>query len=195
MGVLVYGLLALFIALPLGALLAFGMTKFLLNLFNIDYDSSTSRPAPVPISWWRQLSCRSWPRSGLFWAALPLPCARHWQATAWGAISAAIRLDRGVKSLGAFCPGPYAIALGDLFRRKGRLLLTQSVLILAGTMFLAVMSLSSSLNLTVDNIFTKRQFDILMAFDDDQRLERTVAVAQQHSGVREAELVFRHRAL
>lgn len=37
-GVLVYGLLALFIALPLGALLAYGMTKYLLNLFNIDYE-------------------------------------------------------------------------------------------------------------------------------------------------------------
>lgn len=61
-------------------------------------------------------------------------------------------------------------------------------------MFLAVMSLSSSLNLTVDNIFAKRQFDILMAFDDDQRLERTVAVAQRHTGVTEAELVFRHGA-
>ncbi len=31
---------------------------------------------------------------------------------------------------------PYAIAVGNLFRRKGRLLLTQLVLILAGTMFL-----------------------------------------------------------
>ena len=37
-GVLVYGLLALLIALPLGAFLAYGMSKYLLNLFNIDYE-------------------------------------------------------------------------------------------------------------------------------------------------------------
>ena len=36
-GVLAYGLLALIVALPLGMFLAFGMTQWFLNLFNIDY--------------------------------------------------------------------------------------------------------------------------------------------------------------
>ena len=36
-GVLVYGLLALFISLPLGMFVAFGMSQWFLNLFNIDY--------------------------------------------------------------------------------------------------------------------------------------------------------------
>jgi putative ABC transport system permease protein len=36
--VLAYGLLALLIALPLGAMLAYGLPKYLLNIFNIDYE-------------------------------------------------------------------------------------------------------------------------------------------------------------
>ncbi|RMF05686.1 MAG: ABC transporter permease, partial [Chloroflexi bacterium] len=37
--VIVYGLLAFIISLPLGALVAFGISKWFLNLFNIDYDT------------------------------------------------------------------------------------------------------------------------------------------------------------
>ena len=37
-GVLTYGLLALLISLPLGAFVAFTATRWLLNLFNIDYE-------------------------------------------------------------------------------------------------------------------------------------------------------------
>jgi putative ABC transport system permease protein len=65
---------------------------------------------------------------------------------------------------------------------------------MAGTMFVAVLSLSSSLHLTVDNIFAKRRFDILLAFEDNQRLERTVTIAERQAGVAQAELVFSHGA-
>ncbi|MCL4296871.1 MAG: ABC transporter permease [Anaerolineae bacterium] len=194
-GVLVYGLLALFIALPLGAVLAYGLTKYLLNLFNIDYEQF-------------QYSLRAWMLQAVAAIAVPLlaalwPILSGTRVTVREALASyglgsdfgSNWLDRGVEWLGRrFLSGPYAMALGNMFRRKGRLLLTQGVLIMAGTMFLAVMSLSSSLNLTVDNIFAKRQFDILMAFDEDQRLERTVAVAKYQAGVEHVELIFRHGA-
>ena len=37
--VLIYGLLAFIIALPLGALAAFGLSQWFLNAFNIDHDN------------------------------------------------------------------------------------------------------------------------------------------------------------
>ena len=89
---------------------------------------------------------------------------------------------------------PYAVALGNMFRRKGRLLLTQVVLILAGTMFLAVMSLSSSINFTMDNIFAKLNFDFVVAFEDYERLDRTLILAESVPGVEYAEVWFEHGA-
>ena len=71
------------------------------------------------------------------------------------------RFDRTIERLGRrFLSAPYAVALGNMFRRKDRLLLTQSVLIVAGAMFLMVMSLSASITLTLDNEFGRRNYDI-----------------------------------
>jgi putative ABC transport system permease protein len=194
-GVLVYGLLALLISLPLGALLAYSLTKYLLNLFNIDYEQF-------------QYSTRACVLQAIAAIAVPL-LAALWPIMSGATITVreAIasyglggdfgnnRFDRFIERLDQrFLSGPYAMALGNLFRRKGRLLLTQSVLILAGTMFLVVMSLSSSLDLTIDNIFAKRQFDFLVAFDDYERADRTLAIAGKQAGVAYAEVVFRHGA-
>jgi putative ABC transport system permease protein len=194
-GVLVYGLLALLISLPLGALLAYGLTKYLLNIFNIDYEQF-------------QYSTRACVLQAMAAMAVPL-LAALWPILSGAAItvSKAIasyglggdfgsnRLDRLIERLGQkFLPGPYAVALGNLFRRKGRLLLTQLVLILAGAMFLTVMSLSSSLDLTLDNIFAKRHFDFLLWFDDYERADRTLSIAEQQAGIAYAEVMFVHGA-
>ena len=57
-------------------------------------------------------------------------------------------------------PTLYAAALGNLFRRKGRLILTQSVLIIAGVMFLVLMSLIASINLTLDNEMARSHYAV-----------------------------------
>jgi putative ABC transport system permease protein len=77
-----------------------------------------------------------------------------------------------------------------MFRRKGRLILTQLVLVTAGTMFLMVMSLISSLNLTLDNEFARRNFDMFFIFYDNQRADRTLAMARSVNGVVKGELWF-----
>jgi putative ABC transport system permease protein len=89
---------------------------------------------------------------------------------------------------------PYAIALGNMFRRKGRLILTQLVLITAGTMFLMVMSLSSSITATLNNEFGRRNYDTFFIFYEDQRADRTLAMAQSIAGVEKAELWFTNPA-
>ena len=57
-------------------------------------------------------------------------------------------------------PSYYATALGNMFRHKGRLILTQLVLVAAGASFLMVMSLNTSLALTLDNFFARQRYDI-----------------------------------
>jgi putative ABC transport system permease protein len=77
-----------------------------------------------------------------------------------------------------------------MFRRKGRLILTQLVLIAAGTMFLMVMSLSSSITATLDGEFARRNYDMFSILYDNQRADRVKAIAQTIPGVEKAELWF-----
>jgi putative ABC transport system permease protein len=81
-----------------------------------------------------------------------------------------------------------------MFRRKGRLLLTQGVLIVAGTMFLLVMSLAKSVNVTLANDMARRGFDIRIRFENLQRIDRVVSMAKKVAGVKEAEVWFSHNA-
>ena len=193
--VLVYGSLSLLIALPLGAILAFGITRYFLNLFNIDYEQFQYSNQALLL---QALAALAVPVLAALW-----PVLRGAAITVREAISSygiggdfgSTWLDRLIEGLGRkLLSAPYAVALGNMFRRKGRLLLTQVVLILAGSMFLAVMSLSSSINLTMDNIFAKLNFDFVVVFDDNERLDRTLALAEMVPGVAYAEVWFSHGA-
>jgi putative ABC transport system permease protein len=193
--VLVYGLLALVISVPLGALFAFGVAQSFLNLFNIDYDVFRVSNAAIIL----QLVAA---------IAVPLiagliPVMQGAAITVREAIASyglggdfgSSRLDRMVEQLGQrFLPSYYATALGNLFRRKGRLALTLLVLVTAGTMFLMVMSLSSSLDLTLNKIYAQRRFDIIMNFAQNQRIDRVNEMALQVNGIEKTELRFTHSA-
>ncbi|QPK63179.1 ABC transporter permease [Methylomonas sp. LL1] len=90
------------------------------------------------------------------------------------------RLDSWVERFGArFLPTLHAAALGNLFRRKARLVLTQGVLILAGVMFLVLMSLITSLNLTLDNEMARSRYAVLLGFSIDQPESKVVEIAGQ----------------
>jgi putative ABC transport system permease protein len=75
-----------------------------------------------------------------------------------------------------------------MLRHKGRLLLTQLVLIAAGGGFLIVMSLISSLSLTLDNYFARQHYDTLIQFNGNQRADRVLSIVQSVPGVEQSEL-------
>jgi putative ABC transport system permease protein len=98
-------------------------------------------------------------------------------------------IDRAVERIGQrFLISYYADALANTFRRKGRLVLTQLVLVTAGVMFLMVMSLSSSIDATLDAEFDRRSYDVTFIFDRLQRVDRTIAMANAVEGVEKAEM-------
>jgi putative ABC transport system permease protein len=104
-------------------------------------------------------------------------------------------LDRTVERVGQrLLSSSYAMALSNMFRRKGRLILTQLVLVTAGAMFLMVMSLSSSITHTLDNDLGRRGYDIFLNFDDQYRIDRAVQMAESFDEVEEAEVWFTHSA-
>jgi putative ABC transport system permease protein len=185
----VYGLLALLIALPLGAVVAFIVTRTFLNMFNIDYNQfQVSNQALI----YQILSALAAP----ILAGLP-PVLQGAKITVSQAIASyglgggygSSWLDRLVEGIGQrWLPSHYATALGNMFRRKGRLLLTQLVLITAGAAFLIVMSLNSSISYTLDNIFARQQYDTMILFRQNQRSGRVIALAAAIQGVDKAEL-------
>ncbi len=191
-GVLVYGLLALLISLPLGAYVAYGMSKWFLNLFNIDYElfQISSRAVVLQV-----IAAIIIPLLAALWPVLSGATITVREAIAsyglGGGKFGTNRLDRMIEHVGQkFLSSPYAIALGNMFRRKGRLILTQMVLVVAGTMYLVVMSLSASLSFSLDNDIGRRGYNVRIGFDDKQRIDRVVKMAQSVEGVSKAEVWF-----
>ena len=189
--VLVYGLLALLVSLPLGAWVAFNASRYFLDIFNIDHNTFQLSPSALAV---QTAAAVAMPLI----AAL-IPVFRGALITVREAIASygiggnfgANPLDRLVERLGRrFLSAPNAMALSNMFRRKGRLGLTQLVLITAGTLFLMVMTLSNSITLTVDNELARRTYQSLIVFEDNQRIDRVVRMTESLPGVAKAEVRF-----
>jgi putative ABC transport system permease protein len=186
---LVYGMLALAIAIPLGAVVASTTTRIFLNLYNIDYNQfELSSQAVI----FQVISGIAAP----LLAGLP-PVLQGARITVRQAIASyglggdfrSGRLDRLVDAFGQrWLSTQYATALGNMFRHRGRLLLTQLVLIIAGGSFLMVMSLNSSATFTLDNLYGRRHFDTTIQFGSNQRAGRVQALAETVPGVEDSEL-------
>jgi putative ABC transport system permease protein len=177
-GVFVYGLLSLLIALPLGVLLAFFITQIFLNLFNIDYNEFHFSTTAVTL---QVLAAIVVP----FLAAL-VPVFNGARISVREAIASyglggdfgSSWFDRAVERIGAkLLPSQYATALGNMFRRKGRLIMTQLVLVMAGTMFLIVMALSSSMDNTLESFFSTRRYDVTAFLNGRPRASRVLEQA------------------
>lgn len=186
---LVYGTLAFLIALPLGAIVAFGITKSFLNLFNIDFDQFQYSSRAVMF---QALSALAAP----LLAGLP-PILKGARITVQQAIASyglggdyhSGKLDRIVEGIGQrWLPSYYATSLGNMFRHKGRLLMTQLVLVAAGSAFLMVMSLNTSLTLTLDNFFKRQDYQTWIQFNQNQRVDQVTTLALSVPGVEEVEL-------
>lgn len=192
-GVLVYGMLALFISFPLGALTAFAVAQGFLSLFNISYPNFQLSTQAVLLQLFAALIVPL--------LAAVIPILHGATITVREAIASyglggdfgGTRLDQIVgRVAGSLLPSHYATAVTNTFRRKGRLLLTEAVLIVAGAMFLMMMALSSSIGATLDAEFARRDYDLVVQFDNTQRIDRAVPVANEVEGVAKAEMLFSH---
>jgi putative ABC transport system permease protein len=187
----IYGLLALIIALPLGALVAFEMTRMFLNLFNIDYNQMQLSTPAVTL---QVVSALLVPLAAGFVATLKAARLTVQQAIASYGLALHFGeswIDRAIARFGQrWLSSPYATALGNMFRRKGRLVLTELVLVLAGAAFLIVMSLMSSITATLDSYFGRQHYDTMIDFNQSERIDRVLTLAHTVPGVDQAEVRF-----
>jgi putative ABC transport system permease protein len=194
-GVLVYGTLALAISLPLGLYLTYAASRWFLNLFNIDYNAFHWSARAVAL---QVMAALAVPLLAALWPILRGALTSVRQAMAsyglggdFGTGPVARVVERAAQR---FLPAAYAIAIANTFRRRERLSLSLLVLIIAGAMFLTVMTLSSSINATLDSEFGRRKYDISLQFSQRERVDQATEMAQSAGGVTDASVWYRQAA-
>ncbi len=185
--VVVFSLLALLVAIPLGALGAFAFIGYLAGLINFDVQGwriplpslllqiGVGLVVPLAASLWPILSgARVTVREALNSTGIGEGRFGH----SW--------VDRLVESVRGFSR-PTLISLRNTFRRKARLALTLFTLTLGGAVFIAVLSVHASLLNTLDDFFAYWRYDIGLNFSRAYRTEQITREALSVPGVVEAE--------
>ena len=183
----VYGLLSLLLAVPLGVVAAHLVAAWLLDLFNITVGSWRVIPTAVAIQ-------------VVLGAVVPLLAALvpviggarispHRAMSNYGLGSGFGRgwLDRLMGRIRRL-PRLVLLSLRNTFRRKGRVALTLLTLTLGGVMFIMVMSVRESFGNTLDVLLGDFGFDVLVVFDRPHRVTRLVDATESMPGVTCAEV-------
>lgn len=185
---LALGGLALLLSLAPALLFADGMSRWFLRLFNIDVGAFQWSGRAVAIQVGAAVGAP-------LLATLP-PILRGASMTVrealatygLGADYGSSAVDRAVERFGrSFLSTAMATALGNLFRRKGRLLLTLLTLATAGVMFIVVMSLVASITLTLDNEQARQQYDVRVGLAEAAAAEELLETVADVPGVDEAQ--------
>jgi putative ABC transport system permease protein len=164
--VLVYGVLALLISVPLGGLGAYGFTEYLARLINFDVIDYTTPPRVLALEIGAglivPLLAALWPVLG--GARVSVREAISSYGLGHGRFGRG-RIDRLLEQV-RFLSRPLLLSLRNTFRRKSRLALTLITLVLGGATFIGVFSVREGLFMTAEQkIFTFWRHDLLAFFE------------------------------
>jgi putative ABC transport system permease protein len=190
---LIYGGLALLLAVPLGVVGAHWMAVWLLSIFSsVEIDSFQFEPVAVGI----QI---------VVGVVVPLLAAL---VPVIGGVRVTVREAIGSHGIGADfgqglldrligcvrrLPRPIALSLRNTFRRKARILLTLAALTFSGLMFAMVLSTARSLDATILTCFSPGE-DVAITLERPVRASRAVEIAESVPGVVAAEVWREHDA-
>ncbi|MBN2500913.1 MAG: FtsX-like permease family protein [Anaerolineales bacterium] len=187
-GVIVYGLLSLLIAVPLGAYGGAVMSQWMLFLLNVPARPFELLPSTLVMQLLTGLL------TPLLAALFPIL-----QGAGIAVANALNRYGLGAGKYGArwldrilgkvrSLPRLFTLSLRNTFRRPGRVIMTQLTLTVAGAVFLMVVSTQYSFNSTIETIFKGFGYDIAMGFQQYQLTEEVVPLIEAYPGVDRAEL-------
>ncbi len=195
-GVAVYGVLSLMIAVPLGALGGDALARWMLAFINIPaspfgllrqsllYQIGAGLVTPLLAALWPVLQ-------GVAVSVREAIAAYGVGSGRYGARW----LDKFVSGIQGL-PRMALLSLRNTFRRAGRAALTQITLTTAGAIFMMVVSTHYSFNKTIDQIFYSFGFDVLIGFENTQRIDEIVPLLESRPGVKRAEMwIFRSAAI
>ncbi len=184
---LVYGLMAVCISVPLGVFGAQAFSRFVAGRINFDIVYFTLSPAILILQVFVGLIVPP--------LAAVIPILRGTWITAREAIydqrsSDALQkeggIDRLIEKLRGL-PRPLMLSLRNTFRRKGRLRLTLGTLIIASSVFIAIFSVRVGLFTMVYNIFHLMEYDVAVDFQTDQPIDTLLREARRIDGVEDCE--------
>jgi putative ABC transport system permease protein len=185
--VLIFGLLSLLLAVPLGMLAAYGFTAFLAQFLNFDvvYEGIplAALGLQVLVGILVPLLAALWPV--LNGAAITIREAISSYGLGKGRFGKG-PIDHFLLRVQHWLPWlsrPLIISLRNTFRRKGRLALTMLTLTLGGAIFIAVLSVQVSLDRTLDDALAANNFDVFVGFDRPYREDVLIGEAQSVAGV------------
>lgn len=184
---LAYGLLALPLGVPAGAIVAYAVSSYGVDMFNVPMEGFQVAPQAVLVQIVAGL--------GVPLLAALVPVAGGVRATVRQALDTRgvgigfgqgwlDRLAGRVRCL----PRPLALSLRNTFRRKARIALTLTTLVLGGVMFVVVMSIVGSMNDTFAALFADLGHDVMVRFDRPYRAARLVETAVGVPDVQSAEV-------
>lgn len=190
---LLLALMADLLAIPLALLAAYLSSCQLLGLFNIECSQFAYSPRALYLMVLGGLLAPLLAAIIPIWRGAAMSIRQAIASYGLGSDFGRSFFDRWLEKLGEFFLSSfYAAALGNLFRRKGRLLLTQSVLVIAGVMFLVLMSLIASVNLTLDNEMARSRYSVRLGFSRDQPGKKIIELAKSVPTTTNLELWQRH---
>ena len=182
-----FGVIALLIAVPAGAVAANAVLGVLLGLLNIPAEAfRLSQPAlmeqfgtglvtPILAALWPVVAgTRVTVREAIGNYGIESSYGR-------GLFDRALSRIRGL-------PRPLMLALRNTFRRKARVVLTEVTLISAGLVFTMVISASQSFTQTIDQLYSSQGLDIALFFGQNVRIDEGEALIGVQSGVSRVEL-------
>ncbi len=189
--VIAFGLLALLVAVPLGALGARGFTQYMGNLLNFDVSGLGIPPrvlateiviglaVPVLAALYPIVTAaRITPREAM---------SDYGLAGATRSSGSAAKKPRFELHVRLPFSRPTLLSLRNTFRRKGRLALTLATLILGGAIFIGVFSVRESVFKTLDNMFNYVDYDAIVGFRREYRADQIEREALKAPGIAAAE--------
>jgi putative ABC transport system permease protein len=192
--VAIFGVLALFIAIPLGVVGAYLFSSFIAGFLNFDVTNlrlptevfiaqvAVGLLAPVMAAMYPLIAgARVTVREAISEYGLGRGrFGTNWLDRLLLKIQSSALLRRHVSR-------PLLISLRNTFRRKTRLVLTLLTLIFGGAIFITVFTVRVSMLSTLDSWMSYFQFDVAMQFERPYRVERIIRETLDIPGVVEAE--------
>jgi putative ABC transport system permease protein len=175
--VLVFGVLAFFIAFPLGIVGARLYVDFVAALINLDINSYATDPSIYLVQAAVALLMPLLAALSPILQGTSVTIREAITDYGIGGRSRMTFIDRMLERLRGL-PRPFVLSLRNTIRRKGRLTLTMGTLIMAGAMFVGLLSMRLGLLGSLQESFNLFQYEVGVVLRDYQRtrsLEREVA--------------------
>jgi putative ABC transport system permease protein len=186
--VLLLSCVALAAAVPAAVFMAHVASCWLLELFNIACPAIAYSPRALAYMLLggilTPVIAALWPVARAARSSIRLALASYGLGSDFGSSRFDLLLERCAAK---FLPTLYAVAIGNVFRKKARLLWTQGVLIIAGVMFLVTFALKTSVQQTLDNELARTRYDLRVGLLGEKDARSIADIIQSDGGVRNIE--------